>query len=131
MLPVFVRKHMKECGFYDRTRIATKLEDGRLAIPINNSFIEQNGSSFSTESAVFCYIPYSLHKVDLLPKRIPPGSAPHQEIIAGMRRLCGKFGIDWSKELEDDLPRKWERHGDMLVLPENCFQYSSWKTLGE
>ena len=38
--------------------------------------------------------------------------------------------VDWTADLEQDFPRKWEIHGDLLMLPGNCFSRLEWIELG-
>lgn len=30
-----------------------------------------------------------------------------------------------------DLPKRWEKHGDMIIFPQNTFTHQNWKYIGE
>ena len=39
--------------------------------------------------------------------------------------------VQFNDEMQRDLPKKWEKHGDMIILPHNCFTLPQWRLLGE
>lgn len=53
---------------------------------------------------------------------------PAQKLRDELRRLLGK---SWSEELERDVPRAWQRHGDLVLLSEDCFRAALWEKLGK
>lgn len=36
----------------------------------------------------------------------------------------------WTEELRADLPHSFQRHGDLVLLGENCFTLPLWKKIG-
>ncbi|CAI5451397.1 unnamed protein product [Caenorhabditis angaria] len=36
----------------------------------------------------------------------------------------------WDDEMQRDLPKKWEKHGDMIVFPQNSFTHINWRFIG-
>uniref|UniRef100_T1JHK5 tRNA(Phe) (4-demethylwyosine(37)-C(7)) aminocarboxypropyltransferase n=1 Tax=Strigamia maritima TaxID=126957 RepID=T1JHK5_STRMM len=56
-------------------------------------------------------------------------SSPRDKLVAQLKDLVGQDV--WCEELENQVPRKWEKHGDLLLLPENSFKNEQWETLGD
>lgn len=50
-------------------------------------------------------------------------------LLNEVSKICQKKGI-WWESLHRDLPKKWEKHGDMVLLPENCFTSPEWRNIG-
>lgn len=53
---------------------------------------------------------------------------PAQKLQDELRRLLGE---SWSEELERDVPRAWQRHGDLVLLSEDSFRAALWEKLGK
>ncbi|NXS75206.1 TYW2 protein, partial [Pandion haliaetus] len=64
---------------------------------------------------------------DPVPSRAARRQMPAQKLRDELRRLLGK---SWSEELERDVPHAWQRHGDLVLLSEDCFRAASWEKLG-
>ncbi|NXJ91446.1 TYW2 protein, partial [Corythaixoides concolor] len=64
---------------------------------------------------------------DPVPSRAARRQTPAQKLRDELRRLLGE---SWSEELEHDVPRAWQRHGDLLLLSEDSFRAASWEKLG-
>jgi hypothetical protein len=111
-------------AFADRSRVALKLQDGRIAIPINANFL----ADFSTKNEFFG-ISFTLDTFSLQKSRWIDNS-PKQNLLTRVRLLCEEQWL-WSEEMEDDLPESWEKHMDMLILPANCFEQETWLALGK
>ncbi|KAJ0049840.1 hypothetical protein NL108_003621, partial [Boleophthalmus pectinirostris] len=47
-----------------------------------------------------------------------------------LKKLLESAGEEWTEELRRDLPRGFERHGDLILLADNCFSLSIWKKSG-
>ncbi|KAJ0002862.1 hypothetical protein NQD34_008011 [Periophthalmus magnuspinnatus] len=47
-----------------------------------------------------------------------------------LKKLLESAGEEWTEELRRDLPRGFERHGDLILLADNCFSQSIWKKFG-
>ena len=39
-------------------------------------------------------------------------------------------GERWSQELRGDIPRSYQRHGDLVLLGDGCFSLPLWKKMG-
>lgn len=42
----------------------------------------------------------------------------------------GKFSDSDINRLLSEAPHKWEKHGDLVVIPQNALRSESWKLLG-
>lgn len=47
-----------------------------------------------------------------------------------LQDLLEMHGEGWTEELRADLPRSFQRHGDLVLLGENCFTLPLWKKIG-
>ncbi|KAF1622497.1 hypothetical protein FQV09_0013246, partial [Eudyptes chrysolophus] len=64
---------------------------------------------------------------DPVPSRAARWQTPAQKLRDELRRLLGE---SWSEELERDVPRAWQRHGDLVLLSEDSFRAAPWEKLG-
>ncbi|EOB03368.1 tRNA wybutosine-synthesizing protein 2-like protein, partial [Anas platyrhynchos] len=55
---------------------------------------------------------------------------PAQKLRSELRRMVLGLGESWSEELEHDVPRSWQRHGDLVLLSEDSFRAALWTKLG-
>nr|XP_020657785.1 tRNA wybutosine-synthesizing protein 2 homolog [Pogona vitticeps]XP_020657786.1 tRNA wybutosine-synthesizing protein 2 homolog [Pogona vitticeps] len=124
------RKHLQNERILDRRYRMQKLTDGLLALPVL-------GENFTAQH------------LQQLKEKIPPGRtcaltriqnpipskaskvrSPIQKLRDGLQYLLLRQGAAWSEELERDLPHSWERHGDLVLLSEDCFKAALWEELG-
>lgn len=47
-----------------------------------------------------------------------------------LQELLESRGERWMEELKMDLPRGFQRHGDLILLGDNCFTLPLWKKMG-
>ncbi|KFQ25813.1 tRNA wybutosine-synthesizing protein 2, partial [Mesitornis unicolor] len=64
---------------------------------------------------------------DPVPSRAARRQMPAQKLRDELRRLLGE---SWSEDLERDVPRAWQRHGDLVLLSEDSFRAAPWEKLG-
>lgn len=57
------------------------------------------------------------------------GTSAFGKLLDDIKQTCGKT-INFNEELQRDLPKRWEKHGDMVILPQNCFRNVQWRLLG-
>jgi hypothetical protein len=58
-------------------------------------------------------------------------SSPFGQLLEAVSaEYSSKIG-KWDENLQRDLPKKWEKHGDMVLLPENSFTLKEWRMLGK
>ncbi|EFO25923.2 hypothetical protein LOAG_02567 [Loa loa] len=51
------------------------------------------------------------------------------QMLDSLRRVANQMGI-WNDEMHRDLPKRWEKHGNMIILPHNCFKHPNWRLMG-
>jgi len=118
---------LKQCGLMDDTYIAQKHSDDHVAVPVNQQFISIF-SSHSNRRHVFKDIEFHLSSVRLQKKHRVCRS--RGDMLSAVRSMAVDRSL-WHDDLESDLPQAWEKHGDMLLLPSNCFLLDIWKLFGE
>ncbi|KAK7922516.1 hypothetical protein WMY93_009418 [Mugilogobius chulae] len=47
-----------------------------------------------------------------------------------LKELLESNGEEWTEELRRDLPHGFDRHGDLILLSDNCFSHSIWMKFG-
>ncbi|NXI74932.1 TYW2 protein, partial [Anseranas semipalmata] len=67
---------------------------------------------------------------DPVPSKAASVRTPAQRLRGELQRLVLGSGESWSEELERDVPRSWQRHGDLVVLSEDSFGAALWTRLG-
>ncbi|NXE51270.1 TYW2 protein, partial [Casuarius casuarius] len=67
---------------------------------------------------------------DPVPSKAAGVRTPAQKLRHELRRLVVGSGESWSEELERDVPRSWQRHGDLVLLSEDNFSAALWEKLG-
>uniref|UniRef100_A0A8R1E0W7 tRNA(Phe) (4-demethylwyosine(37)-C(7)) aminocarboxypropyltransferase n=1 Tax=Caenorhabditis japonica TaxID=281687 RepID=A0A8R1E0W7_CAEJA len=51
------------------------------------------------------------------------------QMLEDVRKLALSKSL-WDDEMQRDLPKKWEKHGDMIVFPQNTFSHINWRYIG-
>ncbi|CAI2354819.1 unnamed protein product [Caenorhabditis sp. 36 PRJEB53466] len=51
------------------------------------------------------------------------------QMLEEVRKLALSKSL-WDDEMQRDLPKKWEKHGDMIVFPQNTFTHINWRYVG-
>ncbi|NXS03240.1 TYW2 protein, partial [Oxylabes madagascariensis] len=62
-----------------------------------------------------------------VPGRAARRSAPARRLRDELR---GLLAAGWTEELERDVPRGWQRHGDLVLLSEDSLRGEPWQRLG-
>lgn len=123
------REYLEKEKLLDRQHRAEKMPDGTVALPVlGEALPEQHLRQLRS-----CVAPGSTCTLTQLlvpvPSRKARGCSPAQRLRLEVSRWVEGRGVTWSAELEADLPRSWQRHGNLLLLSENCFQAKQWKNL--
>ncbi|XP_005008742.2 tRNA wybutosine-synthesizing protein 2 homolog [Cavia porcellus] len=123
------REYLQKMKLLDREHRAEKMPDGAVALPVlGETLREQHLLALRS-----CVAPGSTCLLTHLPDPVPSKKAqvcpPAQRLCREVRRWVEGQGVTWSAELEADLPRSWQRHGNLLLLSEDCFQAKQWKNL--
>ncbi|XP_062997882.1 tRNA wybutosine-synthesizing protein 2 homolog [Elgaria multicarinata webbii] len=125
------RKRLQREGILDSQYCVQKLPNGAVALPVL-------GQSLTAQ------------RLQQLKESIPPGRtcaltwiqdptpSKATKVRSPFRKLCDEIqhlmlirGATWSEELERDLPRSWQRHGDLVLLSEDSFRATLWRDLGQ
>uniref|UniRef100_G3PZ82 tRNA wybutosine-synthesizing protein 2 homolog n=1 Tax=Gasterosteus aculeatus aculeatus TaxID=481459 RepID=G3PZ82_GASAC len=61
-------------------------------------------------------------------KKVRTGANKLENVL---RELLESRGETWTEELRGDLPRSFQRHGDLLLLGERCFSLPLWKKMDQ
>ncbi|KAM8733199.1 tRNA wybutosine-synthesizing protein 2 homolog isoform 1-T1 [Acanthopagrus schlegelii] len=48
-----------------------------------------------------------------------------------LQELLESQGERWTEELRGDLPRSYQRHGDLVLLADSCLSLPTWKKMGQ
>lgn len=110
-------------NLWDSTYKLKMLQNGYVAIPIeaggdNLSVLEKHWPEYS-----IAYINLPLSK-KITSKRYSPSA----QIISNIKELLNGCGL--SEDLLSEVPTKWERHGDLVIIPQSSFLSSEWQTVG-
>ena len=54
---------------------------------------------------------------------------PRGHLILNLKALTEGAGLIWTQGLEDDVPKQWEKHGDLVLLPDSSFQHKAWESI--
>lgn len=71
------------------------------------------------------------HPQSPIPSKAASVRTPAQKLRSELRRMVLGLGESWSEELEHDVPRSWQRHGDLVLLSEDSFRAALWTKLGK
>lgn len=47
-----------------------------------------------------------------------------------LQEVLDSHGERWTEELRRDLPRSFQRHGDLVLLADGCFSLPLWRKMG-
>ncbi|XP_044514025.1 tRNA wybutosine-synthesizing protein 2 homolog [Gracilinanus agilis] len=123
------REYLEKQQLLDKRHRVKQLPDGTMALPIVGETLSeqhllalrQQGTPQNTCRLVRILNPIPSKKA----QRCPPA----QKLCQELRCLVESRGHTWSTELEKDLPRSWQRHGDLLLFSEDSFKDPHWKKL--
>ncbi|XP_006879525.1 PREDICTED: tRNA wybutosine-synthesizing protein 2 homolog [Elephantulus edwardii] len=123
------RQYLEEQQLLDGRHRVEKLPDGRVALPVLGETLPEPHLRELRERVApgsTCVLTRLLRAA---PSRKAQGCPPARRLCLEVRRWAEARGVTWSQELEADLPRSWQRHGNLLLLSEDCFQAEQWKQL--
>ena len=124
------RKYLRQGGFFVEKRKVTKLDGGFLAVPVNDDFVQM----FAIQRATDSFLTY--HEIDFYMDEVTRSknkhkvATPRDKLVESVKSLF-ESKLDWNEDVKGDLPKHWEKHGDLLLLPVNSFQLEIWKLFGE
>ncbi|XP_026558721.1 tRNA wybutosine-synthesizing protein 2 homolog [Pseudonaja textilis] len=125
------RKLLKKEGILNSLYRVQKLPDGTTALPIlGQNFTSQHLQQLkeSIPHGKACTLTW-IHNP--IPSKAVMVRSPVQKLHSELQHLMSIYGATWSEELEKDLPRSWQRHGDLVLLSEDCFRAKQWREFGQ
>lgn len=123
------RDYLEKEKLLDRQHRVEKRPDGTVALPVRGGALpEQHLQELRTRVAPGSTCTLT-QLSDPVPSKKAQGCSPAQRLCLEVSRWLEARGVTWSAELEADLPRSWQRHGNLLLLSEDCFQAKRWKNL--
>ncbi|XP_012892205.1 PREDICTED: tRNA wybutosine-synthesizing protein 2 homolog [Dipodomys ordii] len=123
------REYLEQCELLDRRHRVATVAGGAVAIPVlGETLPEPHLQELRTRvgpgsSCVPTRLPHPA------PSKKAWGCSPAQRLCRELRCWAERRGMTWSAELEADLPRSWQRHGDLLLLNGDCFRAKPWESL--
>ncbi|XP_014810809.1 PREDICTED: tRNA wybutosine-synthesizing protein 2 homolog [Calidris pugnax] len=115
-----LREHLEEEQLLDGRYRLQEVPGGRVALPV----LEEKLDQLQLPQEMPCEL---LHIQDPVPSRAARRQTPPRKLRDELRRLLGE---SWWEELERDVPRAWQRHGDLVLLSEDSFRAAPWEKLG-
>ncbi|KAM6252167.1 tRNA wybutosine-synthesizing protein 2 homolog isoform 2-T4 [Spheniscus humboldti] len=115
-----LREHLEEEQLLDGRYRLQEVPGGRVALPV----LEEKLFQLRLPPEMPCEL---VRIQDPVPSRAARRQTPAQKLRDELRRLLGE---SWSEELERDVPRAWQRHGDLVLLSEDSFRAAPWEKLG-
>ncbi len=123
-------------GYYDDSRCiqhVTSANNGSIdehfALPVTTSCV--------THLSIPSPLPAPYTDCTLSYAQLPPSKkgraksqTPHRVLREAVRRYLTNTRAHTIEDVETlllDIPKSWERHGDLIVLPENSFKDSRWQ----
>ncbi|XP_016071487.1 PREDICTED: tRNA wybutosine-synthesizing protein 2 homolog [Miniopterus natalensis] len=123
------KEYLEKEKLLDTQHRVEKMPDGTVALPVlGEALPEQHLRELRNRVAPgsTCTLTQLL---DPVRSKKAQGCSPAQRLCLEVSRWVEARGVTWSAELEADLPRSWQRHGNLLLLSEDCFQAKQWKNL--
>ncbi|XP_038604025.1 tRNA wybutosine-synthesizing protein 2 homolog isoform X2 [Tachyglossus aculeatus] len=124
------REYLERQQLLDKRHRVKKLPGDTVALPVvGETFTEQHLQELKMHVAPESTCLLARIQNPVLSKRAQLCS-PAQKLRWAVRCLVEGRGVPWSAGLERDLPRSWQRHGDLLLVSEDCFRAPLWEELG-
>ncbi|XP_015244217.1 PREDICTED: tRNA wybutosine-synthesizing protein 2 homolog [Cyprinodon variegatus] len=124
------RCYLQSRGFFDNRFSLVKQPDGTVLLPLLASSLPQlelQALKMSSGSDV-CDLTWSQ---SLLKQRKEKGRTGGNKLERTLQELLERQGERWTEELRRDLPRGFQRHGDLILLGDNCFTLPLWSKTGD
>ncbi|XP_047441045.1 tRNA wybutosine-synthesizing protein 2 homolog isoform X2 [Mugil cephalus] len=121
------RTCLRSKGALDLSSCLVKNSDGTVLLPILKSCLSQlDLQSFNAASNSACEIVWSQSPLKSKKERTQTGVNKLGKVL---QELLESHGERWVEELRGDLPRSFQRHGDLVLLGDSCFSLPLWKKL--
>ncbi|XP_029368733.1 tRNA wybutosine-synthesizing protein 2 homolog isoform X2 [Echeneis naucrates] len=123
------RRSLESSGAVDLTLCLLKETDGTVLLPILPSCLSQlDLQSLRSKVAAdsYCEIVWSQTPLQSKKRRGKTGGSKLEKIL---QPLMESHGETWTEELRRDLPRSFQRHGDLVLLGDGCFSLPQWRKM--
>uniref|UniRef100_A0A674JQT2 tRNA wybutosine-synthesizing protein 2 homolog n=1 Tax=Terrapene triunguis TaxID=2587831 RepID=A0A674JQT2_9SAUR len=124
------REYLESERVLDVCHRVQKLLDGTVALPVlgeklTEQHLQELRESLPPETT--CTLTWVQNPI---PSKAARVQLPARKLCRELQHFVSASGGTWSDKLEDDLPRSWQRHGDLILLSEDSFRAALWKELG-
>ncbi|KAM9849680.1 tRNA wybutosine-synthesizing protein 2 homolog [Aulostomus maculatus] len=120
------RKYLQSRGVLDQNLCFMKETDGTVLLPILKSCLSQldlPAIRAMVASERTCEIVWSQLK--------GRGRRSGNKLEKSLQELVESYGERWTEELRGDIPHNFQRHGDLVLLGDNCFSLPVWKNMDQ
>ncbi|MEQ2295583.1 hypothetical protein AMECASPLE_015925 [Ameca splendens] len=124
------RGYLQSRGMLDQRFNLVKHPDGTVLLPILSSCLSQLDllSLRNTLASDVCDLTWSQSPLQSKKEKKRTGGNKMERTL---QDLLESLGERWMVELRRDLPRSFQRHGDLILLGDNCFTLPLWKKIGD
>ncbi|XP_050572592.1 tRNA wybutosine-synthesizing protein 2 homolog isoform X2 [Cygnus atratus] len=125
-----LRRYLEEERLLDARYRLQKVPGGSVALPVLEAKLAEQRLRALRESGPLG-LPCRLLRIQSpIPSKAASVRTPAQKLRSELQRMVLGLGESWSEELERDVPRSWQRHGDLVLLSEDSFSAALWTKLG-
>ncbi|KAI3351600.1 hypothetical protein L3Q82_020439, partial [Scortum barcoo] len=120
-------RYLESKGALDKSLCLLKDSDETVLLPILPSSLSQldlQSLRNTVASDSTCEIVWSQSP---LQSKKDKGRTSGNKLEKILQELLESLGERWTEELRGDLPRSFQRHGDLVLLGDNCFSLPLWK----
>ncbi|CAH1786073.1 unnamed protein product, partial [Owenia fusiformis] len=118
-----LRKYFNCRKWLDKARKITRINETELAIPVTPEGKTELNEINIIEGIDF----YLTDDVDEKVSNKCPPSQVRDATIRDLRKALETKNVLWCNDIEEDIPSRWQRHGDLVMLPEKAFQHPVWE----
>ena len=117
---------LKKANLLDSGHASALLEGGLVALPCRAAAADEGTLPPAVQAAVDSQLA-RLQDVRLSASGRAQAASPHATLRETVGRLLSLSGAPLS--LLDDLPKRWERLGDVALLPSSCLRAEGWSSV--
>lgn len=121
------RRYLQVRGALDLRFSLQKLSDGTVVIPVLPSSLPHLDLQ-SFQQRVTPESPCEIISTQMSKRE--RGRTSSDKLVKILQELLDSHGECWTEDLREDLPHSCQRHGDLVLLGDNCFCESIWKKTG-
>lgn len=137
------RSALTRAGLYDGSRRISQLEEDCFALPITPAAVDKllhtqndiTDPSPPNTQPITVYFNNTWHtlidtELQLSKKAIASAKSVHESLKTSIQQFLIRLKPPLDKKCEQllsEIPRSWERHGDLVVLPSQAFRSLEWE----